>query len=55
MLDQMHPEFRVLAIGPPASVPECAELTKHFGAVASDYLQLVSNGTEIELQFCGHQ
>lgn len=42
--------FQVLAKGPTADNAEIQALRQHFGNVPADYLEIVSEATEIELQ-----
>ena len=55
MLKFMNSSREVLASGPPASGTEVVSLQEHFGAVPADYLQLVSEATEIELRHANGQ
>jgi hypothetical protein len=54
MLNFNHSSLQLLASDPPASATEVALLQEYFGAVPTDYLDVVSEATEIELQHaCG--
>ena len=49
MLNSLNPEFRILASSPPADAQETAALVTHFGAIPREYIQLISEATEIEM------
>jgi hypothetical protein len=47
--------FKLLASGAPAGATQVAKLQEYFGAVPTDYLEIVRQATEIELQHTGGQ
>lgn len=50
MLNAIGHQFQVLAKGPPAEASSIEALNKHFGDVPEEYIETISDATEIELQ-----
>ena len=44
------PDYRVLAHRPAADPADVRRMVRHFGSAPDDYLRLIVNGTEIELE-----
>lgn len=55
MIKSIHSSLQILASAPPAGANEVTLLQKYFGAIPTDYLQLVSEATEIELHHANGQ
>jgi len=49
MLAKLHSSLTILAVRPPATSDQVAIATNHFGSLPEEYVQLVGEGTEIEL------
>jgi len=49
MLNDLNPAFRILASSSPADAQATAALITHLGAIPREYVQLVSEATEIEM------
>ena len=50
MLESLHNSFRLLASQPGATAEQIAELKSRFPSVPDEYVKLVEEATEIELQ-----
>lgn len=50
MLESLHSSMEILASGPPAEVAQTSSLRTHFGIIPTEYAELVSEATEVELQ-----
>lgn len=55
MLDSLHEKFNVLDQQEPASEEELRQLTARFPQVPQEYLELVSEATEIEMEWDARQ
>jgi hypothetical protein len=55
MLDKIDSSYKVLVKGPPATLEQINTLTTHFENVPQEYVDLVLEATEIEVQHQGGQ
>lgn len=51
MLEELNPRFRVVSKQRPASASEISELQGQFADVPAEYLELIREATEIELEW----
>lgn len=55
MLKSLHASLKILASSPPASATQISSLTAYFGAVPTEFVELVNEATEVELQHSSGQ